>query len=424
MLLKRFTLGLLTLALTLALTATAQDNRHLSVIHTFSATTTGNPESALIQDSAGNFYGTTFWGGRLAKCGGDGCGAVYRLSPNEGGGWTYTVLYEFAGYGQGTEATQLVIDSAGNLYGEFSANGADGAGAIFELSPTTSGPWKFTNLYTFSGESNGEFPNGEYPVGGLTLDASGNLYGVTAYGGTVNGGVGTMFELSPDGSGGWMFSSQYSFDDIWAHPNGPLIFDADGNAYGTSAEIDGGSGGVFELSPGAGGWTLTSLYRFTGGSDGGLPDSGLTRDALGNLYGTNIEGGLPRGQGVVYELSPNVGGGYTFGVLHSFTGGSGGGPSYSPVIMDSSGNLYGSTNSSATGWGMVFELSPSDSGWNYGLVHMFTGGPDGGFPGSLTFDSTGNIWGAAAYGAQAGCVNNSGCGTVFELLAPAPVGRN
>lgn len=417
----KFTLAIFALAITLAPGAGAQDGRHIKLLHPFSATTTGNPESALLQDSAGNFYGTTFWGGRLSQCGGDGCGSVYRLSPNGSGGWIYSVLYEFA-TAQGTEPGNLVMDSAGNLYGELTTSEAGGAGSIFELSPTASGPWTYTNLYTFTGESNGEFPNGEYPVDGLTFDASGNLYGLTAYGGTQNGGVGTMFKLSPNGSGGWTFSSQYSFDSTFAHPNGPLIFDADGNAYGTFLEPDGGSGGVFELTPGAGGWTVASLYRFTGGSDGGAPNAGVIRDALGNLYGTTTEGGAHRGQGTLFELSPEVGGGYSFSVLYGFTESTG--PSYPPLVMDSSGNLYGSTVDGASSWGAVYELSPSDSGWTFGPVHVFTGGADGGFPGSLTLDSAGNIYGSTAYGAKAGCVNDSGCGTVFELAAPAPVHHN
>jgi uncharacterized repeat protein (TIGR03803 family) len=412
---KRFSLPLFVLTLTLCIAAAAQDSRHLKVLHTFSAPTTANPD-ALVQDSAGNFYGTTSWGGRLAQCGGDGCGGVFRLSPN-GSGWTYTVLYEFA-KNQGAEPGSLVIDSAGNLYGVFAEGGTYDAGVVFELSPTTSGPWTYTNLYTFTGDADGENPNGF-----LAWDGSGNLYGMTDFGGALEGpyGYGTVFELSPNGSGGWNFSTQYSFDSISGHPSGALVFDEDGNAYGVSTEANSqGPGGVFELSPGAGGWTLTSLYKFTSGSSGELPEGGLIRDALGNLYGTTITGGQ-FGNGTVFELSPEAGGGYNFTVVYSLNKADG--KSYEPVVMDSSGNLFGSTVYGAAQWGMIYELSPSDSGWKFGLVHEFSGGADGGFAGGLTLDSTGNIYGPAAYGANAGCVNNSGCGTVFELAAPAPLGR-
>jgi hypothetical protein len=419
----RFTLSGAALVAAFILSAAAQDARHLTVLHTFSGGKgTGDP-GGLVQDAAGNFYGTTFWGGNFHGCGGSGCGVAYRLSP-QGSGWAYTVLYEFSG-DQGAEPSQLTLDAAGNLYGEFSAGGPDDVGGVFELSPTTSGPWKFTTLYSFSIEANGEAPNGEIPVGGLLFDSAGNLYGATAYGGTVDGGLGTVFELSPNGSGGWNESVIWSVSQTFTHPNG-IVFDSAGNLYGASAGGNGPVGGVFELKPnGSGGWTSVSLYTFTNGSsDGYTPQGAITLDSAGNVYGSTIQGGgaPPHDYGTIYQLSPNSSGGYTFNLLYTFVGGNAGALDYNGVIPDSSGNLFGAALDGADNWGVVFELSPSSSGWTYGLVHTFTGGPDGGYP-DLALDAGGNLYGTAPYGAKPGCENDSGCGVVFKLSAPAPAGH-
>ena len=413
----RFTLLLAALAAALVLPTAAQDAEHLTVLHTFSGGGgAGDPGTQLVEDSAGNFYGSTLWDSGYAGCSRVGCSAVYRLSP-QGSGWTYTVLYEFSGNRQGSEPTQLVLDAAGNLYGELIVGGTFGAGSIFELSPTTSGPWTYTNLYTFTGGT-----DGQYPVGGLVFDGSGNLYGATAYGGAEEGGQGAVFKLSPNGSGGWTESVIYSVSVTANHPTGPLVFDGSGNLYGVWDGADGVLGGVFELKPSSGGWTFVSLYSFTGSSDGETPEAGVVRDAAGNLYGTTTYGGAHH-LGTVYELSPNSGGGYTFNLLYTFAGGNGGGNSFNPVTLDASGTLFGSALGGADNWGVVFELSPSSSGWTYGLVHTFTGGADGGYPGGLIFDAAGNLYGTAVYGAKPGCLNNSGCGTIFKLSSTAPVGH-
>jgi uncharacterized repeat protein (TIGR03803 family) len=406
----------------LILSAAAQEARHLTVIHTFTGGTgTGDP-GWLVEDAAGNFYGATSYGGNFHACGGSGCGGVYRLSPH-GGGWTYTVLYEFSGL-QGTEPSHLTLDAAGNIYGEFSAGGPDDVGGIFELSPTGSGPWKFTTLYSFSIEENGEAPNGEIPVGGLVVDSAGNLYGATAYGG-AGAGLGTVFKLSPNGSGGWIYSVIYSIiDSPFSHPNG-VVFDNAGNLYGASAGGDGSLGGVFELKPSGGGWTFVSLYSFPNeGSNGFLPQGPITLDNAGKIYGSTVQGGgaPPHDYGTIYELSPNSSGGYDFNVLYTFVGGNAGALDYGGVVVDSSGNLFGTALDGADNWGVVFELSPSSSGWTYGLVRTFTGGADGGYPAGLILDAAGNLYGTAVYGAAPGCANDSGCGNVFKLSAPGPAG--
>jgi uncharacterized repeat protein (TIGR03803 family) len=393
-------------ALTLATMVHANDK--LTVLHAFQGGTTGtgNPAFQLAADSAGNLYGTTFWGGNFAGCKNQGCGVVYRLSPN-GSQWTYTVLYKFPGYTGGTEPYNVILDSAGNLYGELAQGGTFGNGLVFELSPTTSGPWKFTSLYEFTGGTDGGLPNG-----GLVFDAAGNLYGATHYGGKGSG-AGTVFELSPASGGGWTETVLYDFFSGQCfgtyNPNAGVVFDAAGNLYGTSA---GGNGAVYELKAGSGGRTCVLLYAFQG-IDGAVPEAGVTLDAAGNIYGTTVAGGV-NSAGTVFELSPNSSGSYTFNLVFAFNGSSGQNPYY-PVLVDASGDIYGAALYGTSNWGVVFKLSHAAGGWTYGLLHTFTGAADGGYPNGLIFDSAGNLYGVANYGAKAGCINQSGCGTVFKL---------
>src|ERR1017187_2792491 len=188
---------------------------------------------------------------------------------------------------------------------------------------------------------------------------------------------------------------------------------------------------------------FTVIHTFSGGGGAGDPGTQLVEDSAGNFYGSTLWDGnyqgcskagcsvvyrlSPQGTGwtstVLYELSRNSGGGYAFNLLYTFAGGNGGGNSFNPLTLDSSGNLFGSALGGAHNWGVVFELSPSSSGWTYGLVHTFTGGADGGQPGGLIFDAAGNLYGTAVYGAKPGCLNNGGCGTIFKLSSTAPVGH-
>ncbi len=202
-----------------------------------------------------------------------------------------------------------------------------------------------TVLYSFTGSPEG--PDGALPDSGLIADSSGNLYGTTVEGGAS--GQGTVFKLSPGGIE-TVLHSFTGFPSDGAYPEAGLIADSSGNLYGTT--VDGGASGcfgvggvgcgvVFKLSPGG---TLTVLHSFTGGSDGATPVAGLIVDSSGNLYGTTPQGGVgscTRGCGVVFKLSPNG----TETVLYSFTGGSDGSGPAGGLITDSSGNLYGHDSS-------------------------------------------------------------------------------
>ena len=338
-----------------------------TIMHSFGRGTDGqSPLASLIEDGGGNFYGTTSNGGIHTNCA-DGCGTVFELSPQEGGGWTETVLHSFGGGNDGKEPMgELVMDSAGNLYGTTAFGGShpcsgDGCGIVFELSRSQGGGWTETVLHNF-----GRSGDGEIPYSGLVFDSLGNLYGTTYYGGIHQ--AGTVFELSPNGSGGWSETVVHSLGNSatndGANPTSSLIIDSNGNLYSTTAY--GGihlQGTVFELSPRqGGGWTEMVLHSFGNfiTNDGQNPYAPLVMDGSGNLYGTTFMGGIHT-QGIAFELSPAEDGGWSETVLHNFgaTETDGEYP-ISGLILDSSGNLYGTTElggTSPASGGTVFEIT-------------------------------------------------------------------
>lgn len=315
--------------------------------------------------SDGTIYGTTDGGGNL-NCRdtfGDGCGTVFRLRPQPNFcasfscPWTNILLYTFTGGSDGNDPyTGVVLDASGNIYGTTYAGGSSKAGVAYELSPSGSG-WNESTIHTFANGSDGANPAG-VPV----LDNSGNVYGTTFVGGGGCGGTGCgiVYELMPSGSG-WKESVLSNLSESNGGPQAGLIFDPQGNLYGSSSF----GNGVFELSPSGGGWITTTLY-----SDGSLDlqsfRSPLARDAAGNLYGTSEFGGQSTctgsGCGFVYKLTPSNGG-WTFTQLYSFTGGSDGGNPIGGVVLDGNGNIYGTTYSGGThncgsvGCGVVWEIS-------------------------------------------------------------------
>ena len=256
-------------------------------------------------------------------------------------------------------------------------------------------------LYSFTGSS------GANPEAGLIRDASGNLYGTTQDGADNEG---TVFELV-NSSGTYSERVLYSFtgsNGDGATPDGALIIDASGNLYGTT--FNGGEwdwGTVFELVNSSGNYTEQLLYSFTGmavGGDGANPNAALTTDASGNLYGTTVFGGAA-GQGTVFELV-NSSGSYSEQVLYSFTGSNGDGANpYGGLVMDASGNLYGTTvvggnngfcqQYATDGCGIVFELVNSSGSYSEQVLNTFTGSNgDGAYPfGGLVMDVSGNLYG-------------------------------
>jgi uncharacterized repeat protein (TIGR03803 family) len=271
----------------------------------------------------------------------------------------------------------------------------------------------------------GSGQDGSTLYGGVISDASGNLYGTTFAGGPFNNGQygsGIVFELSPQKGGGWTETVLHNFGgatDGWG-PTAGLVFDTAGNLYGTTQYgggntfCPGGCGIVFQLRPPAvqgGAWTESIIYRFKETYRGDNPQSGLVVDSSGNVYGTTFFGG--NGAGTVFELSPKKGL-WSERVLYAFVADSSTGSfPNAALIFDSSGNLFGTTSQGGTSnAGTVFELTPKITGaWGYKVLYSFnsTAG-DGTDPvGSLIVDSGGNLYGATGEGGE------HQLGTVFEL---------
>jgi uncharacterized repeat protein (TIGR03803 family) len=393
------------------------------------------PESRLVADSAGNFYGTTAG----AFCGDTGqCGTVFELKRPEAPGqpWAETVLYNFCpqiitcpdGY---QPSGGLVFDSKGNLYGATLWGGPGGSGTIFELSPQPGGGWAFTTIYGFTG-GDGALPNGD-----LVVDHMGNLFGTTANSGKR--GDGTAFELSPPSGNGnnWSLVTIRSFDALragGAAPSAGLVMNAEGNLYGTTSYggvgnchgsgAEHGCGLIFKLippkKPGAP-WGYQILYKFQGGTtDGQNPESLLLRDSAGNLYGTTPGGGPGNGCGIAFKLTES-GGSWTESVLHYFQSAGDGCVPLGPLVLDRDGNAFGTTwQGGSSAGGTVFELSPTSDGWTETVVHSFLkNGVDGYAPFGGVIADFGALYGTTAVGGTGDCVlgEQTGCGTVFKVAS-------
>ena len=376
------------------------------------------PNANLVADAAGNLYGTNVYGGAYAD------GAVFEmLRPTAPGQpWTQTVLHSFDGADGINPIGGVIFDSAGNLYGATFLGGSSNYGTVYELSPPSSGgaTWTLTVLYNFQGS-----PDAGQPADSLTFDAKGNLYGTTEYDGVC---CGTVFELSPPSvsGGAWTESVLYSYTGgtDGMEPVGGVVLDAAGNLYGTTfagghtPPCTNACGIVFRLSPpGAPGasWTETVLHRFKGKLDGIQPFGGVIF-SHGFLYGTTSGGGTSSA-GTVYQMVPATGEKkiiYNFGVLFD-----GQGPS-SSLAVDKAGNLYGTTNSGGTANdGTVFRLSPqADGTWAETVLYSFLDQGDGYAPFAGVTVHKSVLYGTTTLGGSAACnaPGGHGCGTVFQLI--------
>lgn len=267
-------------------------------------------------------------------------------------------------------------------------------------------------LKGWAGQTLVAFGSQAWPWGGLIEDSSGNLYGTTFRGGAYN--AGTIFKLA---AGNWAYSTLWVFGGAGdgASPTGDLTIDSAGNLYGTT-DYGGSSGfgAAFKLTPSGGSWSETILHVFQGGNDGTYPGGGLLLDSYGNLFGTTSAGGGAANGGTVYELSPS-GGGWTEKVIHRFAGGSDGvNPAAVTLIEDPQGRLYGTTQWGGTyNMGVVFALSCCRDGfWNEQILHNLGGGSDGNIPWS------GLTWGLdynTLYGTTPGGGVYCNCGTLYKL---------
>jgi uncharacterized repeat protein (TIGR03803 family) len=320
----------------------------LAPLYTFTGGSDGNfPMGKITIGPGGVLYGTT-------NLGGNGFGVVFSLRPPSGPcrvvscPWTETVLYAFQG---GTDGAypgyedKLIFDAAGNLYGTTAGDSTGRInGTVFELSHTGSA-WTETILHRFTG--------GQQPYAGVTFDAAGNLYGTTPNGGNraCDNGCGTIYELVHSGSG-WTFQNLYAFADgsDGGIPIGGLTFDQAGNLYGGTALAP---GTIYKLTPSGGSWNFSTVYTFNSGFG---PYDSPTFDAAGNMYGTvfNAIGN----SGWVFKLTPAGDGTWTQNMLTVFGLDNNASGPFDSVVLDANGNIFGTTNTGGTSQaGTVWEIS-------------------------------------------------------------------
>jgi len=391
------------------------------ILYSFTGGNDGSgPYSTLIFDQKGNLYGTTAVGGFY------GDGTVFELSPNSNGSWTESVLYSFGAYaGDGTgpdDNSGLVFDIEGNLYGTTASGGnssacpygADSCGTVFELTPNQGGGWKESILYNFSGGSDGASPGG-----GVVLDKSGNLYGMTEVGGNLSacsGGCGTVFKLSPK-HGGWNFSVLHAFSETdGGYPFTGLSLAPSGLLWGTTNSGGAGTGGVvFNLK--RDGSEYRVVYNFQANQyDQTQPGlSTLAFGKTGHVFGTTRSG---CNRGTAFMLFPSGRHNYKLKTIACFSGGGDGDTPWGGLLLSPFGHLYGITLVGGTnacdgggGCGTAYRLVWSKGrGWKETVLYRFQGGTDGYYPvASLVMDATGNLYGITS---QGGTYN---AGTVFEI---------
>src|SRR5579864_2168801 len=314
-------------------------------------------------------------------------------------GQTEKVIYSFAGGADGSASQGgLLIDGSGNLYGVTPFGGPEGAGTVYELSPGSAGIWSKTPLYTFTFQAGDVF----FPNSNLVSDAKGNLYGIGVEGGA--NGFGGIFELSPGSNGTWTEKVIYSFrggTDVVSFVS-YLTIDSTGNLFGYL------NVGIFELQANVNGtWSEKILHTFSGGNDGSAPYAGeLAVDSAGNLYGEAYNG--VRDFGLVFELVRGSNGSWSEKTLHTFLGGADGSSIPGLLAIDGSGNVFGTSTWNA------FELVPGPNGtWTEKILHTFSGGSDGAYPDSgLTQSASGTVYGTTSEGGVH-------LGTVFQLMPRA-----
>jgi len=337
----------------------------LKTIYQFQGNTDGwEPFARVVFARDGSLYGTTQYGGNQPPKT-LGYGTIFKLTPPTSDchapcWWTHTVLYRFTGGSDGANpgVGDLIFDAAGNIFGTTEAGGlvenscaqlaGPGCGVVFELSPSNNG-WTEQVLYSFTGGLDGDLP-----IGSVVFDPKGNLLGTASEGGTS--GYGTAFQLIPSTSG-WREKSLHSFtlNSDGGYPAASLSFDRAAEVfYGTTSSSLSQSGGgtVFQLSPSAKGYAFQTVSLLPGTDD----PSSTVAERSGNIYGTTPAGGT--GFGDVYELIQNAGV-WTFISLHDFTAGDDGWSPDGNVLVDSNGNVYGTTSFAGQySDGVIFEITP------------------------------------------------------------------
>jgi uncharacterized repeat protein (TIGR03803 family) len=403
----------LTSVLTLVVIATvAAQAQTYTVLYKFTGGSDGyGPAAGLIMDPAGNLYGTTEYGGSADD------GTVFQVK-RMGSEWVLNSLYSFTNVRDGeSPLARVTFGPDGSLYGTASYGGGRFGGTVFRLTPPSSFCgnvpcwWNISVLHSFS-YGNGD---GAYPATDLVFDSQGNIFGTTDMGGGGYEG-GTVFELSPTRGGDWNETILHSFGRCdGAAPAGSLVFDASGNLYGTTSS--GGdscaNGTVYKLTPTMDGWQETQIHRFPyplGDQYGDSPLGGVILDRAGNLYGTTAYGGA--GDAGTVFMATSGSGGWTLDLLHNFSRSRLRGLEgpVASLTMDAAGNLYGTDQFGGVyGWGSVFKMTRSGDAWTFTTLHSFTSGNDGRWPlGNVILDSQGNVYGTTYSGGEC-------CGVVFEI---------
>jgi uncharacterized repeat protein (TIGR03803 family) len=377
-----------------------------------------HPNSALLADRAGNLYGTTSGGGTANQ------GSVFKLT-RSGSRYAPSVLYSFGSFADdGTNPVGgLIADGSGALYGAtsgggvpgFPGSGIPGVGTVFKLKPMGSG-YTESVLYSFAECGVGVGTDACVPAAGVVADKTGALYGTTQYGGWF--GEGAIFKLTPAGTG-YTDSVLESFSLYGDTGYGPAatLMEWKGVFYGTTSTGDDtscfgcGGGAVFALTPAGTSYNFSVLYRFGGYATDGSSPSAVIADDSGALYGTTSGGGA-NGFGIVFKLTPTASG-YTESVIYNFKGGSDGAVPVAGLIADATGALYGTTqlggSSGGAGPGTVFKLAPTKTGYDETILYRFDHRGDATNPvASLIKAAPDALYGTASNG-------GSGFGGVFKL---------
>ena len=363
----------------------AAGSNTITTLATFNNSNGASPQSGVMVDSADNLYGTA----------GDPRAGPYTVFEIAAGSNTITTLASFTpSYFTGLYPDPgVTLDAAGNLYGTTEAGGASNEGMVFEIAR---GSNTVTPVASFNGT------NGEFPEAGVTLDSTGNLYGTTNFGG--GNGFGTVFEIA---AGSGTATALVSFPSTNGQtPRSLPLLDSAGNLYGTTCE--GGTnnaGSVFEIANQTN--SITTLASFNAVTGGTKPNSSVTLDSAGNLFGTTSSGGAD-GYGTVFEIPA---GSNTVTTLASFNGANGQGPD--GVTLDSAGNLYGTTSGGGgSSEGTLFEIVKGSNAVT--TLATFDFSTNGSEPaGNVALDSAGNLYGTTVYGGP------SDDGTVFEFARGA-----
>jgi len=392
---KRFLVLTFALGFVLLLSPRAQ-SQTFSVVHSFAGGDDGaNPLAGLVIGASGNLYGTTSSGGTF------GAGTVFEYTSSG----EENVLYNFTGGNDGGDPESSLVLIGSTLYGTTVGGGASGSGTVFEV--TLQG--KETVLYSFKGQ-----PDGAAPGASLVRDSGGNLYSTTNLGGA--NGNGSVFKLirSKVPGAAWTEQVLYSFGTgtDGTNPVSGVSLDSTGNLYGTtSAGGTYGYGTVFQLAPSGTSWTENTLHEFELLNDGGIPYAGIVLDHTGNLYGATTDGGAggSEGGGTIFEMT-STDGVWSFSVLYSLPGWGISG-SFRNLLLTSN-KIYATTHCDGTNSaGTVYELTKSRTGtWSYVSLYVFTGGSDGLYSFSnLVLDKTGDLYGTTK---QGGAIGN---GVLFKV---------